>query len=77
VLGDQNDNGRLRFCKTMLTDVQFMHKITRNMIMADFWVVAPSRLVRVYQCFRDLYCFHHQGDVHSEHHPDARGSTDL
>jgi hypothetical protein len=29
--------------------------------MAAFWVVAPCRLVRVYQRFRGLYCLHHQG----------------
>jgi hypothetical protein len=30
--------------------------------MAVFWVVMPCRLVWVYQCFRGLYCLHHQGD---------------
>jgi hypothetical protein len=31
------------------------------MKMAVFWVVAPRRLVRVYQSFGGLYCLHHQG----------------
>jgi hypothetical protein len=30
--------------------------------MAVFWVVAPCRLLQVYQLFRGLYCLHHQGD---------------
>jgi hypothetical protein len=30
--------------------------------MAVFWVVAPCRLVWVYQHFRGLCCLHHQGD---------------
>jgi hypothetical protein len=30
--------------------------------MIVFWVLAPCKLVRVYQRFRGLYCFHHQGD---------------
>jgi hypothetical protein len=30
--------------------------------MAVFWVVAPCRLVWVYQSFRGLYCLHHQRD---------------
>jgi hypothetical protein len=34
--------------------------------MAVFWVVASCRLVRVYQCFSGLYCFHHQDDETSE-----------
>jgi uncharacterized protein (UPF0254 family) len=29
--------------------------------MAVFWVVAPSTLVEVYQCFRGPSCLHHQG----------------
>jgi hypothetical protein len=29
--------------------------------MAVFWVVAPCRLVWLYQRFRGLYCLHHQG----------------
>jgi hypothetical protein len=30
--------------------------------MAVFWVVAPCRLVEVYQRFRGPCCLHHQGD---------------
>jgi hypothetical protein len=30
--------------------------------MAGFWVIAPCRLVWVYQSFRGPYCHHHQGD---------------
>jgi hypothetical protein len=33
-----------------------------TMMMAVFWVVAPCRLVWVYQRFRGLYCLHHQGE---------------
>jgi hypothetical protein len=33
-----------------------------TMKMAVFWVVTSCRLVWVYQCFRVLYCLHHQGD---------------
>jgi hypothetical protein len=32
------------------------------MKMAVFWVVAPCRLVEVYQHFRGPCCLHHQGD---------------
>jgi hypothetical protein len=28
--------------------------------IAVFWAVAPSRLVWGYECFRGLYCLHHQ-----------------
>jgi hypothetical protein len=45
----------------------------RCMKMAVFWVVAPRRLVWVYQPFRGLYCFHQQG----HHRPDDGGSKDL
>jgi hypothetical protein len=31
-----------------------------------FWVVAPCRLVEVYQRFRRPYCLHHQGDDSSQ-----------
>jgi hypothetical protein len=34
--------------------------------MAVFWVVAPCSLVWVYQHFRSLYCFHHQGALMME-----------
>jgi hypothetical protein len=44
-----------------------------SMKMAVFLFVAPCRLVRVYQCFRGLYCLHPLGD----YHPDDGGSTDL
>jgi hypothetical protein len=30
--------------------------------MAVFWVVAPCRLVEVYQRFRGTCCLHHRGD---------------
>jgi hypothetical protein len=30
--------------------------------MAIFWVVAPCRLVEVYQRFRGTFCLHHQDD---------------
>jgi hypothetical protein len=33
-----------------------------SMKMAVFWVVAPRKLILVYQRFRGLYCWHHQGD---------------
>jgi hypothetical protein len=46
-----------------------------TMKMAVFWVVAPCRLVWVYQLFTGLYCLHHQGDFHQR--PDDGGSTDL
>jgi hypothetical protein len=29
--------------------------------VAVFWVVALCGLVQVFQCFRGLYCLHHQG----------------
>jgi hypothetical protein len=35
-----------------------------SMKMAVSWVVAPCRLVQVYQRFGGLYCLHHQGDHH-------------
>jgi hypothetical protein len=43
---------------------------------AVFWVVAPCRLVRVYQRFRCLYCLHHQGDRPEDGllHSDGRGN---
>jgi hypothetical protein len=31
-----------------------------SMKMAVFWVVAPCSLVKVYRCFRDTCCHHHQ-----------------
>jgi hypothetical protein len=34
--------------------------------MAVFWVVASCRQVWVYQCFRGLYCLHHQGTLMME-----------
>jgi hypothetical protein len=33
------------------------------MKMAVFWVVAPCRLVYVYQRIRGLYCLHHQAQI--------------
>jgi hypothetical protein len=30
--------------------------------MAVFWVVAPCSFVELYRRFRDVCCFHHQGD---------------
>jgi hypothetical protein len=33
--------------------------------MAVFWVVAPCRLVEVYQRFRGPCCLHHQGNDYS------------
>jgi hypothetical protein len=33
--------------------------------MAVFWVVAPCRLVWVYQRFRGLYCLHHHGYIYA------------
>jgi hypothetical protein len=45
------------------------------MELAVFWVVAPCRLVRVYQRFGGLYCLYHQGDDNGG--PDDGGSTDL
>jgi hypothetical protein len=39
--------------------------------LAVFSVVAPCRLLQVYQRFRCPYCFHHQGDNHSSYIWDA------
>jgi peptidoglycan/xylan/chitin deacetylase (PgdA/CDA1 family) len=44
--------------------------------MAVCWVVAPCVLVYVYQCFRDLYSFHHQGHEIT-YRPDGEGCTDI
>jgi hypothetical protein len=30
--------------------------------MTVFWDVAPCSLVEIDRCFRDAYCFYHQGD---------------
>jgi hypothetical protein len=46
------------------------------MKMAVFWVVAPCRLVEVYQCFRGACCLHHQGDENRENLKSQRKETD-
>jgi hypothetical protein len=38
------------------------YELVHSMKMAVFWVVAPCRLVKVYQRFGSQYCLHHQGD---------------
>jgi hypothetical protein len=40
----------------------FLTQNCNSISMAVFWVVAPCRLVEVYQCFRGACCLHHQGD---------------
>jgi hypothetical protein len=49
-------------CGTRKCSSWFQVLTAVSMKMAVFWVVAQCRLVSVYQRFRGLYCFHHQGD---------------
>jgi hypothetical protein len=47
---------------SLLTEEVWLEVLTAvSMKMAVFWVVAPCRLVSVYQRFRCRYCLHHQG----------------
>jgi hypothetical protein len=66
-----------------LWDLRFSWQ--RVWIWRAFWHLAPCSL-KVDQCFRGAYCFHHQGDeyimnewwmVMNIYHPDDRGNTHL
>jgi hypothetical protein len=48
-----------------------------SMKMAVFWVVAPCRMVRVYQHFGSPYCLHHQGDGGGPHVEAIRTSETM
>jgi hypothetical protein len=60
-----------KFVETTVTKIPIWLEVLTpvTMKMAVFWIVAPCRLVWVYQHSRGLYCLHHQGDDGS--------STDL
>jgi hypothetical protein len=58
-----------KLCHSYIVIIQVLS--AANMNRTAFWVIMPSGLLEVYQCFRGVYFTHHY------HHPHDRGNTYL